>query len=91
MVVDVVEAVVVKVTLDAPPGTVTEAGTLRAVELETTVTMNGVTAFLVSATVQVPVPPGFKVVGVHAREFKTGGVSTVMVALVEMPFAVAVS
>ncbi len=70
---DTVPAVAVNVALEAPAGTLTEAGTGRAAWLEDRLTANAAVAALVSATVHVVAAPEVSVAGVQLKpESATG-------------------
>jgi hypothetical protein len=84
------EAVAVKLARDVPAGTITDAGTLM-VGPETIITVNGVGVIFVSVTRHRLVPLGYRVLGVHVSELKTGETSTVTFAVAELPLAVAAS
>ena len=86
-------AVAVKLAVDAPAATVTEAGVVNAELLSETVTAEPpVGAAADSVTVQVDVAPEAMLVGEHASlETVTAGGVTVTAAVAELPFSAAVT
>ena len=86
-------ALAVNVALDVPVPIVTDAGTVTAaLPLDRLTLVEPVTTF-VRRTVQVELPGGVNVPGVHARLESTGGAGafSVRVAVFDVPFQVAVS
>ncbi len=79
-------AVAVKVAESAPAGTRTDVGTVRAVLLSDSVTVNPPDgAAWVSVTVQVLVLPEVTLFGVHTSEDRSTGATTVTAADWEAP------
>lgn len=88
---DSVAAVAEKVAVDWPLATLTDAGTLSSVEaLDASVTVVLAVAFFERETVHVDFAPDPSVVGVQARELRTTGKASWIVALAVEPFSVAV-
>src|SRR5579864_2822085 len=85
-------AVAVNVVLDDPVPIVTDAGTVIAALPLDRLTLAGPSAALVRLTVQVELPGGVNVLGVHVRLESTGGGGfRVKVAVFEVPVKVAVN
>ena len=86
-------ALAVNVVLDVPVPIVTDAGTVTAAFPLDRFTLVGLVTTFVRLTVQVELPGGVNVPGVHVRLDNTGGAgaSSVRVAVFDVPFQVAVS
>jgi hypothetical protein len=90
--VDTVPAVAVKLAEVAPAGTVTEAGTVRAVLLEDSATVEPPAgAGCDNVTAQVEVPPEVTVVGVHCAASEVPPGATAIEAVAELPLSDAVT
>jgi hypothetical protein len=84
--------VAVKVAVEAAAATVTEAGTVSTTLLSESVTkVPPAGAALERVTVQVLVPPEFKLVGEQAREERVTAATRLMVAVWKTPLRVAVT
>jgi hypothetical protein len=85
-------ALAVKVALDVPVPIVTDAGTVTAALPLDRLTLAGLSAALVRFTVQVELPGGVNVLGIHVRPESTGAAAVfrVRVAVLDVPFQVAV-
>ena len=85
-------ALAVNVALDVPVPIVSDAGTVTAALPLDRLTLTGLIAKAVKLTVQVEVPGGVNVFGVQLRLESTGaGALSVRVAVLDVPFQVAVS
>lgn len=83
-------AVAVKVLLVNPEDTVTVAGTVTAAWSEDKLTVYAAVAALVRETVQVEVPPGFRVVGEQFKADRAAGAYNASENVCEPPLRVAV-
>ena len=86
-------ALAVKVALDVPVPTVTDAGTVTAALPLDRLTLTALVVTFVRLTVQAELPGGVNVPGEHVRLPSTGGAGAlrVRVAVFDVPFQVAVS
>ena len=87
-----VPAVAVKVVLEEPAATVTEAGTVRAATLlESDTAAAGTRCAADNVTVQVEVAPAARLAGAQDNELRTTGANSESEAVWEAPFSVAVT